>query len=106
MKLGVSSYSFSQYMYKTGANYFEICDIAKRIGKSPAYIYSRMAGLEPWAQSEMYSLLDMIHEPYRKMHIYFPLGGVWAGPAEDPPLSTEQQIAALLCKMVREGATA
>ena len=32
MKLGVSSYSFSQYMYKTGANYFEICDIAKRIG--------------------------------------------------------------------------
>ena len=81
-------------------------DIAKRIGKSPAYIYSRMAGLEPWAQSEMYSLLDMIHEPYRKMHIYFPLGGIWAGPAEDPPLSTEQQIAALLCKMVREGATA
>lgn len=32
MKLGVSSYSFSQYMYKTKCNYFEICDIAKRIG--------------------------------------------------------------------------
>ncbi|MBE5776799.1 MAG: sugar phosphate isomerase/epimerase [Clostridiales bacterium] len=32
MKLGVSSYSFAQYMRKTNANYFEICDIAKRIG--------------------------------------------------------------------------
>lgn len=32
MKLGVSSYSFSKYMKATGANYFEICDIAKRIG--------------------------------------------------------------------------
>ena len=32
MKLGVSSYSFSQYMHKTGANYFEICDLAKKIG--------------------------------------------------------------------------
>jgi len=32
MKLGVSSYSLSKYMKATGANYFEICDIAKRIG--------------------------------------------------------------------------
>ena len=80
-------------------------DIAKRIGKSQAYIYSRMAGLEPWAQSEMYSLLDMIHEPYRKMHLYFPLGGVWAGPAEDPPLSTEQQLVAVVKQMIMEATT-
>lgn len=32
MKFGVSSYSFSQYMEKTGANYLEICDLAKDMG--------------------------------------------------------------------------
>lgn len=32
MKLGVSSYSFSKYMKATGANYFDICDIAKKTG--------------------------------------------------------------------------
>ena len=32
MKLGISSYSFNQYIEKTGADYLEICDRAKRIG--------------------------------------------------------------------------
>ncbi len=32
MKLGISSYSFNQYIEKTGADYLEICDQAKRIG--------------------------------------------------------------------------
>lgn len=32
MMLGVSSYSFSKYMRNTGANYFDICDLAKNIG--------------------------------------------------------------------------
>ena len=32
MKIGVSSYSFSRYMATTGADYFEICKIAKSIG--------------------------------------------------------------------------
>lgn len=32
MKIGVSSYSFSNYMRASGANYFKICDIAKEIG--------------------------------------------------------------------------
>ena len=34
MKIGVSSYSFSQYMKHTGCSYFRICDEAKRIGFS------------------------------------------------------------------------
>ena len=80
-------------------------DIAKRIGKGTSYVNNRLAGSEPWAQSEMYSLLDMIHEPYRKMHLYFPLGGVWAGPAEDPPLSTEQQLVAVVKQMIMEATT-
>ena len=32
MKIGVSSYSFSKYMNQTGANYFTICDLAKKMG--------------------------------------------------------------------------
>ena len=32
MKIGVSSYSFNHYMKATGANYIDICDLAKKIG--------------------------------------------------------------------------
>ena len=32
MKIGVSSYSFAQYMRQTGANYFQVCDLAKSMG--------------------------------------------------------------------------
>ena len=32
MKIGVSSYSFAQYMSETKANYFEIIDLAKEMG--------------------------------------------------------------------------
>ena len=32
MMLGVSSYSFSKYMRDTGANYFTVCDLAKKMG--------------------------------------------------------------------------
>jgi len=32
MKIGVSSYSFDKYMKQTGANYLDICRIAKEIG--------------------------------------------------------------------------
>ncbi len=32
MKIGVSSYSFSAYIMKSGCDYFKICDIAKEMG--------------------------------------------------------------------------
>ena len=32
MKIGVSSYSFSKYMRQTGADYFAVCDLAKKMG--------------------------------------------------------------------------
>lgn len=32
MKYGVSAYSFSQYMSKTGADYIQVCDMAKEMG--------------------------------------------------------------------------
>ena len=32
MKIGVSSYSFSKYMHQPGADYFAVCDLAKKMG--------------------------------------------------------------------------
>ena len=32
MKIGVSSYSFSKYMQQPGADYFAVCDLAKKMG--------------------------------------------------------------------------
>ncbi len=32
MKFGVSSYSFSKYMNQTGADYYTVCDLAKKMG--------------------------------------------------------------------------
>ena len=32
MKIGVSSYSFSKYMHQTAADYFAVCDLAKKMG--------------------------------------------------------------------------
>lgn len=32
MKIGVSCYSFYKHMEQTGANYFEVCDLAKKYG--------------------------------------------------------------------------
>lgn len=32
MKFGVSSYSFSKYMQQSGADYFAVCDLAKKMG--------------------------------------------------------------------------
>lgn len=32
MRIGVSSYSFSKYMRATGADYFTVCDLAKKMG--------------------------------------------------------------------------
>ncbi len=32
MKIGVSSYSFSKYMNQTGADYFTVCDLTKKMG--------------------------------------------------------------------------
>ena len=32
MKIGVSSYRFSKYLHQTGADYFAVCDLAKKMG--------------------------------------------------------------------------
>ena len=67
-------------------------DIAKRLDTARVTISKKMCGENPWTQTEMYGVLDMLHEPYHKMHIYFPPGGIYAGPAKDPPPTAEQQL--------------
>lgn len=77
-------------------------DIAKHLDRSRAYVSLKLSGNGAWDQNDMFGILDMLHEPYRKMHIYFPKGGIYAGPAIDPPPSTEQKMAALLHQLIKE----
>lgn len=51
MKIGVSSYSFSHYMKQTGANYFEICDLAKKMGYDAIEFIDLKTEVQP-AESE------------------------------------------------------
>ena len=43
MKIGVTSYSFSQMIRKTGADYFKICDVAKEMG----YAFMDFTDIDP-----------------------------------------------------------
>jgi len=43
MQIGVTTYSFSQLVRKTGADYFKICDLAKEIG----YSFMDFTDIEP-----------------------------------------------------------
>ena len=80
-------------------------DIARRLDRSMDYVHKRMSGKAPWDQSDMFALLDMLREPYRKMHLYFPRNGVWAGPAEDPPPTEEERLLEALKAFTRKAAS-
>lgn len=77
-------------------------DIAVWLNLSDVCISKRMTGKTPWSQSEMYTIMQKMYLPLHKLHVVFPPDGMYAGPLEDPPPSTEQQIATLLLKLVRE----
>lgn len=81
-------------------------DIAKCLGISRGGVSLKINGKSAWDQNEMYALLDMIHEPHRKMHLYFPPGGMWAGSAEDPPPGVEEQLLAAIKAYVHKEARA
>ena len=65
MKLGVSSYSFSKYMKATGANYFDICDLAKKIGYDGIEFIDLSLDVQP-AESEI-ALAGLIREHCAKI---------------------------------------
>jgi hypothetical protein len=59
---------------------FEIDQIylAKKLGVTQQCISHRMTGKYPWTLTEMYAVMDLIQEPYDKLHEYFPKDGVTA----------------------------
>ena len=67
MKIGVSSYSFSPYMKKTGANYFEICDLAVKMGYDAIEFIDLSLDVQP-AASEAELARD-IHDHCEKINL-------------------------------------
>lgn len=49
--------------------------LAKFFDLSQASVSHRLTGKCAWTLTEMYSLMDIIKEPYEKLHEYFPKGG-------------------------------
>lgn len=49
--------------------------IAGRFGVTQASVSHRMTGAVPWTITEMYAVMDLIQEPYEKLHEYFPKDG-------------------------------
>ena len=59
MKIAVSSYSYSQYMRKTGADYLKICDLAKASGFDGIEFIDLDLTIQP--ASSLASLAETIH---------------------------------------------
>lgn len=78
-------------------------DLALWTGRSDVCISDRFSH-DTWTLPEMYIIMDRLHVPYRKMHLLFPQGGMWAGPLEDPPPTAEQELCEAIRKMVKEAA--
>lgn len=53
----------------------EQTDLAKKLGRSIAYLSHRYTGKDPWTLDEMYTILDLINEPYENLHKVFPRNG-------------------------------
>jgi hypothetical protein len=49
--------------------------LAERLNLSVTSLSYRMTGKQPWKLNEMYIIMDLIHEPYDKLHGYFPKNG-------------------------------
>lgn len=46
--------------------------LGELMGMSGASISRRMTGEQAWSLGEMYRVLEIINEPPRKLHLYFP----------------------------------
>ena len=65
MKIGVSSYSFAQYMQKTGATYFQLCDLAKNMGFDAIEFIDLKLEMQP--AENLSALAGQIREYCRKI---------------------------------------
>ena len=51
-------------------------DVAEALGMEPPVLSKRMNNRIPWKLGEMYKVMDLIQQPYHKMHLYFPRDGI------------------------------
>lgn len=49
--------------------------ISDELGICPMAVSHRFTGRTPWRLNEMYAVIDLIREPYDKLHEYFPKDG-------------------------------
>jgi len=49
--------------------------LAEKLNLSVTSLSYRMTGKLPWKLDEMYGSLELFHEPYSKLHEYFPKNG-------------------------------
>ncbi len=49
--------------------------LAKKLHIDASTLSLRFNGKGDWRMSEMYAIMDLIQEPYEKLHEYFPKGG-------------------------------
>ena len=63
--------------------------LAGKIGRSAAYISTRMQGRQPWNQSDMYAIMELLNIPLNQLHIVFPKDGI-AVKEEVKPLPAQQ----------------
>lgn len=53
----------------------EQSDLCYALDRSSTYITARIQGRMPWLQNEQYAIMDMLGEPYDRLHIVFPPKG-------------------------------
>lgn len=51
-------------------------EIAKKIGRSRAYVSNRSTGKMPFDMNDVYKICSFLHLPHEEIHKFFPPGGV------------------------------
>lgn len=62
--------------------------LSGKIGRSTAYISTRMQGKSPWNQNDMYAIMELLNMPPNQLHIVFPKDGITV--KEEKPLPARQ----------------
>lgn len=76
------------------------------IDRSEVYVSAAINARGSWTQREMYTIMDNLHVPHRKLHLLFPKDGKFAGSIEDPPPTMGEQLASLINTMVKDAVKA
>lgn len=72
--------------------------LAEKLDISTSTTSKRMRGDAAWLQTDMYTIMDLLHLPYEKIPVVFPRGGMYAGELN---LEEEKSPEVLLAEAVR-----